>query len=179
VGLTIALAAVLHAFALWQMPQGGSVSLSMLPLFVLALVRGPVIGVVGGALFGIVDFIMEPYVFHWAQVLLDYPVAFGLCGLAGVVTVALATRLDAGGRSGTVWALIVAGVAVGAVGRYAAHVLSGVVFFASYAQELGQAPVWYSLAYNSFVLVSAVACAPIAALIVPRLWPFVKVEVSR
>jgi thiamine transporter len=173
VGLTLSLAAVLHIFSLWQMPQGGSVSLAMLPVFVLALLRGTRIGLFTGALYGVLDLMMEPYVFHWAQVVLDYPLAFGLCGLAGLFAGRLRVLVDTGKTPRAIWTAIVPGVAIGALARYAAHVLSGVVFFASFARELGQAPLFYSLGYNSFVLVSAAAATLIAAVVLPALETFV------
>ncbi|HZL03982.1 MAG TPA: energy-coupled thiamine transporter ThiT, partial [Coriobacteriia bacterium] len=55
------------------------------------------------------------------------------------------------------------GVIVATVGRYGAHVLSGVVYFGEYA---GDSPVLaYSLAYNSFVLVSALGCVAVIPLV--------------
>lgn len=159
ISLTIALSAVLGMIAVVQLPQGGSVSLVMLPLFVLALRRGLVPGLVAGALYGIVDLLLKTYIFHPVQVLLDYPIAFAACGLAGLFAARWAS-LIAERRVGTaIWTAAIPGVALGALGRYAAHVLSGLVFFSSYAVEAGQAPLVYSLVYNSFVLVSAVASA--------------------
>lgn len=169
IGLTVALSAVLQLIALWQMPQGGSYSLTMAPLFVLALLRGPAIGLTAGAVYGVVDFLIKPYPpLHPAQWALDYPVAFGLVGLAGLFS---ATWHAASSRSAAraLWAGIVPGVALGALGRYAAHVVSGLVYFSSYAVQAGQAPLVYSLAYNSFVLVSAVACGVVAAAVLPQL----------
>ncbi len=167
IGLTVALCAVLGLLTVWQMPQGGSVSLVMLPLFVLALVRGPAIGLAAGALYGIVDFMIKPYFFHPAQVALDYPLAFAACGLAGLFA-ARWSALAAEKRWGAaLWSAAVPGIALGALGRYAAHVLSGLVFFSSYAVEAGQAPLVYSLAYNSFVLVSAGASAVVAFAVLP------------
>jgi len=173
-GLTIALATVLHFITPWQMPQGGSYSLEMLPVFVFALLRGPVLGIACGAMYGLVDLALEPYLFHWAQVVLDYPVAFGLVGLAGFWSprwhrLAGQDRVGAG-----VWTAVFPGIAVGALGRYAAHVISGLVFFASFARDLGQLPPVYSLAYNLFVLVSAIACAVAAAAVLPVLEPLVR-----
>src|SRR3989304_6613505 len=53
VGVTIARAGVLHMVKLWQMPQGGSITLgTMVPLFILALRRGPMVGLTAGALYG-------------------------------------------------------------------------------------------------------------------------------
>lgn len=172
-GLTIALAAVLHFITPWQMPQGGSVSLEMLPLFVFALLRGPVIGMACGALYGLVDLILEPYLFHAAQVLLDYPTAFGLVGLAGFWSERWQRLAGQGALGVATWTAVIPGITAGALGRYAAHVLSGLVFFSSFARDLGQAPLLYSLWYNLFVLVSAVGCAVVAVAILPVLRPMV------
>jgi thiamine transporter len=169
IGLTVALATVLGMFTLWQMPQGGSVSFVMLPLFVLALLRGPWAGIAAGALYGVVDLLLKPYIFHPVQVLLDYPVAYAACGLAGVLAGLWAARAAEKRFAAGLWQAVLPGIALGALGRYAAHVISGLVFFASYAEEAGKAPLIYSLSYNSFVLVSAVLCALIASAVPPAL----------
>lgn len=169
IGLTVALSAVLGLLTVWQMPQGGSVSFVMMPLFVLALLRGPWVGLGAGALYGVVDFMLKPYLFHPAQVLLDYPIAFAACGLAGVFAARYAALAAEKRWAGAAWSALVPGIALGAAGRYLAHVLSGIVFFSSYAVEAGQAPLVYSLVYNSFVLVSAAASAVIAAAVLPAL----------
>lgn len=166
VSLTVALATVLSFIKLWEMPQGGSISLAMLPLFIISLRRGAGAGLVAGALYGVVDAIIEPYVVHWIQFVLDYPLAFAAVGLAGLGAAALARAMREG-RHLQASGIVVASVALGALGRYAAHVVSGVVYFASYAK--GQPVLAYSLVYNSFVLVSAVACAIAALAIVPVL----------
>lgn len=169
IGLTIALSAALGLLVVWQMPQGGSISLVMLPLLVLALVRGPAVGLSAGALYGVVDFLIKPYFFHPLQVVLDYPVAFAACGLAGLFSATWASLASEGRYGAAFVRAAVPGIALGALGRYAAHVLSGLVFFASYAEEAGQAPLIYSLVYNSFVLVSAALCAVIASAVLPAL----------
>jgi thiamine transporter len=137
-GIAIALASVLHLLKLWEMPQGGSVTLgTMVPLFIVALRRGPRVGILTGALYGIFEgWILSggKNFFHPVQVILDYPLAFGLLGIAGFFPKFPAF-----------------GVTVAALARYVAHVVSGVVFFAQYAPK-GQ-PVWlYSLGYNAAYL---------------------------
>lgn len=169
IGLTIALSAVLGLIAPWQMPQGGSPSFTMLPLFILALLRGWGPGCVAGALYGVVDFMIEPYFFTPVQVLLDYPVAYALCGLAGFFSPVWWRVTAAGDRRRAFFAAAVPGIVLGTLGRYVAYVLSGLVFFSSYAIEAGQAPLIYSLAYNSFVLVSGVAAAIVAAAVLRAL----------
>ena len=169
VGLTIALSAVLGLLSVWQMPQGGSVSFVMLPIFVLAIRRGWRVGMAAGALYGVVDFMIERYLFHPVQALLDYAIAFALCGLAGIFAARWAESSRTHGAAKAFWIAALPGVVLASLARYAAHVLSGVVFFASYAVEAGQAPLVYSLAYNSFVLVSGGACAVAAAAVLPAL----------
>jgi len=169
IALTVALSAVLGLIGVWQMPQGGSLSFTMLPIFVLALLRGPLVGITAGSVYGLVDLMLEPYVFHPIQVLLDYPIAYGLCGLAGLLAVRASTLAAQDRYASLSWQAIVPGIALGALGRYAAHVISGLVFFSSYAIEAGQAPLAYSLAYNAFVLFSAVASALVMFAVLPPL----------
>jgi thiamine transporter len=183
IALTVALGAVLHFVRVWQMPAGGTVSLEMLPVFVLALRRGPWVGVAAGALLGLLDLMLEPYVVHWVQFLLDYPVAFGLIGLAGFVSPAWrAASRDGRVAKASVWLLPVA-VIVGALGRYLAHLASGVIFFASVAfggpLAEGASPfadlmalkaaVLYSAIYNLYVPISAAGCLLALFAVMPAL----------
>lgn len=159
--LTVALCAVLGMFKVWEMPQGGSVSLGMLPLFVFALRRGGAWGLGVGLVYGLVDVLLGPVVVHPVQFVLDYPLPWMLVGLAGFAT-GLRGRGALGATLGSV-----GGVVLGALGRYGSHVISGVVFFGEYAE--GQPVLAYSLAYNSFVLVSALACLVALLVVMPVL----------
>lgn len=175
IALTLALAYVLGWLKLWQMPQGGDVSLAMLPLFVLALRRGLPVGLAAGLLYGVLDLMHPPlYIVHWVQFFLDYPLAFMAVGLAGAFAPVLA-RAAAEGRWGRAfWTAILPGILLGAAGRFVFHLVSGAVFFAEYAE--GQ-PVWaYSAGYNSFVFVSAALCVVAAAFVVPVLQRVVPAE---
>lgn len=165
VGLSIALAVVLGMLKVWQMPQGGEISLAMLPLLVLAFRRGAGPAMLAGALYGVLDAQLNPFIVHWAQYILDYPLAYALVGLAGLAAGRLRALPD---RQASVRTLIVAGTVLGTFGRYVAHTVSGVIFFAEYAGP-GQPVLLYSAGYNSFVLVSAAACAVAAVAIVPAL----------
>lgn len=138
-GILIALGSVLSMIKVYQAPQGGSVTAgSMIPVLVLSLRWGPRVGILGGIAYGLLQGIIEPYIIHPVQAILDYPVAFGLLGLAGLFSRAPAI-----------------GVAVGIFGRFAAHVISGLVFFASNTPE-GSTPLIYSLIYNGSYLVPEV-----------------------
>ena len=143
--LAIALAFVLGLIKVFKMPYGGSISLEMVPLILLALRQGPWVGVVSGVVYGVLNLISDPSgFFHPVQVLLDYPVAFGALGLAGFF------------RPTVRGAIIGATVAV--LARFLCHFLSGVVFFASYAPE-GWDPYLYSAVYNAAYLVPSLLIA--------------------
>jgi thiamine transporter len=98
-----------------------------------------------------VQLFVEPYIYHPAQVLLDYPIAFGALGLAGFFTN---------------YALI--GVAVAIFGRFISHLLSGVIFFAEYAPA-GMSPVVYSAIYNgSYLIGEFIVSAVLTYIIIKR-----------
>jgi len=137
----MALATVLSLITPYTMPQGGSVTLfSMIFVVLPAYYFGAPVGIVVGTAYGLLQLAFGAYVVHPAQLILDYPLAFAMLGLAG-----LFRKFKYG---------LPIGYAVGVLGRYACHVVSGVVFFASYAN--GGNVLWYSLTYNSFVLVEMV-----------------------
>ncbi len=135
----VSLATVLSYIKIFSLPQGGSVTAaSMVPILWLALRRGPKVGLFAATLYGVVQFALAPYIFHPAQVLLDYPVAFGLLGLAGFFQ----------NRP-------FIGVTLGIVGRFVAHFFSGIIFFAIYAGDMN--PAVYSAGYNGgYMLVELV-----------------------
>ena len=151
--LAIALAFVLGLIKVWKMPYGGSISLEMVPLILLALRQGPWVGVVAGAVYGLLDLAIEPVAFHPVQVILDYPLAFGALGLAGFFQPTV---------RGAVLGTIVAVLA-----RFVCHFASGVVFFASYAPE-GWNPYIYSAAYNAGYLVPSLVLALVVVAVLLR-----------
>ena len=151
--LAIALSVVFSALRLWSMPQGGSITLEMLPLFLFALRRGGRYGCAAGAVSGLMQLLTGGYMVHIAQAALDYPLAFGVLGVAGFL------------RERPIWIGLTAGAAL----RLLCHVLSGVVFFGSFAPE--GANVWvYSTIYNlTFMAPTLVVCGLLAYLIWRRL----------
>lgn len=84
-GIMVGLALALWYFNVGQLPQGGSISLQMLPLLVFALRWGAGPGIVVGMAYGFLHSLQDMFVIHPLQYLLDYPIAFGLIGLAGLV----------------------------------------------------------------------------------------------
>lgn len=150
--ICVALATVLSYIKVFRMPQGGSVSLEMLPLIVMSIALGPWWGMGGGAVCGLLQMIFGGYILTPLQAALDYPVAFGLLGLAGFLR--------------NCW---FCGALLGVAGRWAAEVVCGVVFFGRYAPE-GQSPLVYNMVYSATYLVPALIVTLIGLwLVVPRL----------
>ncbi|QKS71479.1 energy-coupled thiamine transporter ThiT [Paenalkalicoccus suaedae] len=135
------LAYVLDLIPLFQMPQGGSITLSMLPILILAYRRGVIAGIIAGGLFGTLNLMFNSFVVHWAQALLDYPIAFLVIGLAGIF------RFSSQASFRKKLTLLIAGVALASALRLLSHFTAGVIWFGSFAPE-GMSPVWYSFIYN-------------------------------
>lgn len=155
----------------FSFPQGGSITLSMLPIIVMAFRWGFMGGMLTGFTSGLLQLIMGGYVFTPIQAGLDYFVAYTLVG-AAAVTGGWLIRSRANGNKGSMAAAIIVGTIVGGVLRYIIHFIGGIVFFGEYAPE-GQ-PVWlYSLVYNGSYMIPATILSAIVAVILfttaPRL----------
>ena len=140
--LCVSLSFILSYVKLFELPMGGSVTLcAMLPICLYASVFGFRYGIIAGVALGLLQLLQDLYVVHWAQLLLDYIIAFSCYGLAALFPRKLQL-----------------GLAVAGVGRLICSVLSGVIFFAEYAA--GWDSVWaYSLAYNgSYMLAETLLC---------------------
>jgi thiamine transporter len=133
--LCVALSFLLSYIRLFRMPQGGSVTLAgMLPIIIFAVAFGPLPGILAGFALGLLNLIQDPYIVHWMQIFLDYPLAYGALGLAGIYRKHLSLSAFIGG-----------------FGRLAMSFLSGVIFFREFTPE-GWNDYIYSIVYNgSFI----------------------------
>ena len=133
--MAIALGTVLSNFKVYEFPFGGSVTLlSMLIICLPGYWFGLGAGVITGVAYGVLQLLVDPYVLFPMQLLVDYPLAFGALGLSG---------LFANSKNG-----LLKGYLAAILGRYVFAVISGWIFFGTYAWE-GWAPLPYSLAYNA------------------------------
>jgi thiamine transporter len=167
--LCVALAVVLARIILFEAPQGGAISLEMLPVMVLALRRGARAGLIAGVLTGVALLMFKPITVHWAQVALDYPLAFGAIGLTALGAGAWRAAVAGGRTARAVWTVVVPACVLGGAARFVPHFISGVIFFGQYAPK-GQPVVLYSLLYNGgYMLPATIICTAAAALLVPAL----------
>ena len=151
IALTVILKDVLPPII--RLPQGGSVSLAgMVPLLWFSLRRGLRAGLEASVIYGLVNMALPgSFVVDPVQALLDYPIAFGVLGLAGLFR-----------------KYPPIGVAVGITGRFLAHFASGVWFFAQYAPP-GMDPVLYSAIYNgSYLIVELIVSEIVMVILVWR-----------
>lgn len=133
--IAMALALVTSMIKLFSLPLGGSVTImSMLFIVLIGYWYGPKAGIMTGFAYGLLQFVIEPVFYTVPQLITDYPLAFGALGLAGFFR-----NKKYGLQIGYVVALL---------GRLFFAWLSGVVFFASYADGTGMNVPVYSLVYN-------------------------------
>lgn len=132
--MCVALATVTSMIKVFEFPTGGAITLcSMLFGALPGYFFGPVTGLISGIAYGILQFILGPYVLHPVQVILDYG-AFAMLGLL------------AGFFSNKKHGLTI-GYIAGCAGRWVFSFLSGWVFFGSYAWK-GWNAAAYSAVYN-------------------------------
>ena len=132
--MAVALAMVTSMLKIYSFPFGGSVTLfSMLFICFVGYLYGPATGMLTGAAYGVLQLLIEPYIYFPLQVLVDYPLAFGALGLSGCFSKS---------KHG-----LVKGYLCGVLARYVFAVISGWLFFGEYAWD-GWAALPYSLVYN-------------------------------
>ena len=150
--MAVALATVLSNIKLFSFPWGGSITLlSMLAACLPGYFFGLGAGLMTGVAYGALQLLVDPYVIHPLQLVMDYLLAFGALGLSG---------LFANTKGG-----LLKGYIAAILGRYVFVVASGYIFFASYAWE-GWSVLPYSLVYNG-IYIFAEAAISIAVIMMP------------
>lgn len=157
-GLMVVLAQVLGYIKLWEMPWGGSICLSMLPIFLFAVRWGLAEGLMAGFVLGVLQFMFDGgFALGWQSIIGDYLVAFTVLGLAGIFM---------GKKGGIFW-----GTLLGSAARFLVHYVVGATIWAEYMPEnfFGMTmttPWFYSLLYNGFYMViDMVLCLVIFAIL--------------
>jgi thiamine transporter len=158
-------------------PQGGSIAISMVPIFIMAFRWGLKGGILSGFVLGLLQIVTGNfYGVDPVQIFLDYIVAFVVLGFAGVVAkqVVNASKED---NLKKLTLFVTIAIFLACLLRFSAHFVAGMIFFGHFAPE-GQ-PVWlYSLIYNgSYMLPSFVVTTVVTVLLiktVPRIFRFNK-----
>ena len=148
----------------WFWPFGGSISLSLVPLAIIAFRYGTVAGFMSGFVMGLLQLLTGGYILHPIQVLFDYPLPFAVLGLVGLFASKVNVKQQTT-RTFYIW--IATGMA--SIVRYACHVISGAVFFSEYAGA--QNPWIYSLGYNAPYVLASYLLSALVLVILYRRYP--------
>lgn len=136
----VALATFLSNVKLFHMPMGGSITLfSMLFVTLTGYWFGIRVGLCAATAYGVLQLAFGPYIIHPLQLVVDYVFAFGALGLSGLF-------------KGKKYGLNI-GYWVAIFGRLMFSFLSGMIFFASAAEEYNMFLPLYSLLYNGGYIV--------------------------
>ncbi|HFI0029357.1 TPA: energy-coupled thiamine transporter ThiT [Streptococcus suis] len=166
VAIFSAIALVFDKIPLFTMPQGGSVSLVMLPILLLSLRHGLGVGVLTGGIVGTIQLFYGGYFLNVFQVFLDYALSYAGIGLAGLVAPTLSKQKDL--KNATL--IITLASFLGGSIRLIATFLSGIIFYADYAPA--GTPVWlYSFTYNISYILPSTAIASILLILLYRARP--------
>jgi thiamine transporter len=153
-------------------PEGGSVSLGMIPVFIMAYRWGIKGGLLTGFILGMLQFITGfAKIYTLTQGILDYFVAFTVVGFAGL----FANQIRLGlieSKKGKWISYSIIGIFIGSILRFFVHFYTGIVFFGSYAPP-GQPVAIYSVLYNGTYMLPTFILSAILVLfiliIAPRL----------
>jgi len=129
--------------------QGGSIGITMIPLFIFAMRRGAGWGVLAGFVFGTIKLFVGGHSLTWESIVFDYSIAYAMVGLAGLYK----------GKCKWLWAVLIGGLA-----RFAMHFISGFTIYAEWMPDkfLGMnmsSPFIYSFLYNgAYMFPSMIMC---------------------
>ena len=147
--IMVALAQVLSMLKLWELPQGGSVTIGMLPIFLYCARWGFGPGMLASAAYAVLQLIFDSaFAYGWQSIIGDYLVAFAVLGVAGVFSRS---------KLGFFW-----GTILGCVARFLVHYVVGATVWAEYMPDefFGMTmttPWFYSALYNgSYMLIDMV-----------------------
>ena len=163
VALAFVISILMKVIPILRMPNGGSASLAMLPIFILAYMLGPVYGIIGGFAYSVVNFFFDGYAFHWASLVFDYFVAFSCLGLCGFFK-----KWVFRGKGWYNYGFFILGMTLVSTIRFFSHTVAGYIAYQ---------PITFleSCAYNApYVYASLGLCIAVGVLIYPTISQFVQ-----
>ncbi len=157
VSLAVVVAIIMKAIPLMRMENGGSVSLAMLPIFIIGFSLGPKYGFIGALSYAAINFLSDGYAFHWASLVFDYILAYGILGMSGFFS-----KYALRGHKIINYIFFALGMIIPSLLRLLFHTLSGILAF--------NTPFVGSLLYSGpYVLISLALCLVVGFIIYPFL----------
>ena len=165
----VALAQVISYLKFFELPQGGSITVGMLPIFLFCARWGFGPGMLASITYSLLQLLLDgAYAWGWQSMIGDYIVAFTVLGVAG-----LFHKQKAGFFIGTV---------AGSLARFLVAWYVGAVVWGEYMPDtfFGMtmtSPWFYSVLYNgSYMAVSMVLCLVVGALLWKPLGKYIRGE---
>ena len=167
--IMVALAQVLGYLKFFELPQGGSITIGMLPIFLYCARWGFGPGMLASIVYSVLQLLLDgAYAWGWQSMVGDYILAFSVLGLAG---------LFHKNHYGFYYGILVGGFA-----RFLVHYLTGVFVWGAYMPEtfFGMTmttPWFYSALYNgSYMLLDLVFCLLLGWLLWKPLGKYIRGE---
>ena len=138
--ILVAMAQVLGYLKLFELPQGGSITVGMLPIFLYCIRWGFLRGMLASSAYAVLQLIFDgAYAWGWQSMIGDYLLAFMVLGVAGAF-----------------WKQkhsFFIGATVGSLARFMVHLVVGATIWAAYMPDsfFGMtmtSPWLYSFLYN-------------------------------
>ncbi|WP_283673340.1 energy-coupled thiamine transporter ThiT [Butyricicoccus sp. Marseille-Q5471] len=166
--LMIAIGTVLMMVKIYELPNGGSVTLvSMLPFVLVSFRHGPKWGMITGLACALLQMMTGWYappagtvLAYFGMIMLDYIVAFTMLGTACVFAKPFKNRM----------AGVVVGTAVVCLIRFLCSFLSGFLIWGSIVTD-GMGAVIYSLGYNASYMVPETILTTLTAAVLFKVAP--------
>ena len=165
----VALAQVISYLKFFELPQGGSITVGMLPIFLFCARWGFGPGMLARITYSLLQLLLDgAYAWGWQSMIGDYILAFSVLGLAG-----LFHKQKYGFFTGTV---------AGCVARFLVAYIVGATIWAEYMPEtfFGMTmttPWFYSALYNgSYMLLDLVFCLLLGWLLWKPLGKYIRGE---
>jgi thiamine transporter len=170
VGLVLDYLAGLYSKVIWE--NGGSISLAMTAIFIMAYRWGLKGGLTTGLLIGSLQILysFSGEIVHPLQVFLDYIFAYTSVGFAGM----FAKKIAKAEPTGKLY-YITMGVILASSIRLLMHIISGWVYFREYIpSEIIESYHWFywSIIYNMGYMIPSTILSLIPLLIIGRRYPF-------
>ena len=156
--ILVAAAQILGYLKFYEFPQGGSITLGMLPIFLYCARWGFGRGMLASFAYSLLQLFLDgAYVWGWQSIIGDYIVAFSVLGVAG-----LTYKMKGGFFIGSV---------LGSLARLLVHWVVGATVWAEYMPDtfFGMtmtSPWFYSILYNgSFMVLSLILTLVVGAVL--------------
>lgn len=158
VSLAFVVSIIMKAIPLMRMENGGSISLAMLPIFIIGFSLGLKYGFIGALSYAVINFLSDGYAFHWASLVFDYLLAYGALGMSG-----LFANYALKGHKKINYIFFALGMIIPSLLRILFHTISGIMI----VENIG---IVGSLIYNApYVLISLGLCLVVGFIIYPYL----------